>query len=334
MSRKAWEPTVKQTQRKSLLRVCRALAVVGWIWTLESRAGAAQISGFAKKDVAVAARVNGELITRAEVEKLLASPRERQQLLGAPDVEERDSKELDRRALDRLIERRLVLQEAGRRKFTVAEKELDKAVGSLRRRFDDIKGLGVWMHEQGLDDKSLFETARVEMLAARVRAALVQDVRVADDRVQQFYAAHKDDLKMQEVRLQIIVVNDEGAANEIMAALKAGGDFGKLAQQRSVGLRAAQGGDTEWVDVETLWPPMRDAVRTMKPRQARGPLKREAEFLIVRVHERREGRAMTLSEARPHIERRLLPAAQHDAVQAWLTAQKKTAKIEILLQAR
>jgi parvulin-like peptidyl-prolyl isomerase len=178
----------------------------------------------------------------------------------------------------------------------------------------------------------LFETARTEMLAARVRAALVQDVRVAADRVEQYYAAHREDLKFQEVRLQIIVVKDEATGNEIMAALKKGEDFGALAQQHSIGIRSKTGGDTNWIDVETLSSPLRHAVGTMKARQARGPLQTNAEFLIVRLDDRRQGRSKTLAEARPEIERRLLAAAQQEAVQQWLATQKQTSKIEILTQ--
>jgi parvulin-like peptidyl-prolyl isomerase len=313
-------------------RICLALVAVGSLLTCEARALASQSESAAKPDVRIAARVNGEPVTRADVQQLLANVRERQLVVRDAGGESADSQALDRAALTRLIDRRLILQEARRRKVTVSEKELADAVSSLRRRFEDLQSLGLWMKEQGLDDKTLFETARTEMLAARVRAALVKDVQVAGDRVEQYYAAHKENLKTQEVRLQIIVVKDEATGTDIMAALKKGEDFGALAQQHSIGVRSAKGGDTSWIDVETLGPPLRDAVGAMKARQARGPLKKGDEFLIVRLDDRRQGRAKTLAEARPEIERRLLPAAQQEAVQKWLATQKKNAKIEFLDQ--
>jgi len=293
---------------------------------------AAQHGPSAKVDGVVAARVNGEPVTRGELQRLLANDAERKRLLKELGDGKPDSKELDRAALRRLISRRLILQEAGRRNFIITEQDVDKAVTALRRRFDDLPSLGVWMKEQGLEDNSIFESLRVEMLAMRVRTALVAGVRVPAEQVQQYYEAHKNDLKRDEVRLQVIAVKDEAAAKAILAKLQKGADFGALARAHSVGARAKRGGDTGWINAETLSPPLGDAVRTMTARQARGPLQRGADWLIVRLDGRRVGRTKTLAEARPEIERRLLPAKQQEALQAWLTDQEKKSKIEVFLK--
>ncbi len=279
----------------------------------------------------IVARVNGEPVTRAQLERLLANPREHYLLVQELGVQDPDPKELDRLAVRKLIHRRLILHEGARRNLIVTDKDLDQALTSLRRRFTDLKSFGMWMKQEGLDDQSLFESTRAEMLAARVRAALVEGVRVSEEQAKEYYQAHKDDLKTEEAWLQIIVVKDAAAAAEIQAALRKGDDFGRLARQRSVGLRGARGGDAGWVDVETLWPPMRQAVSALKPGEAIGPLQRGEEFLIVRLEERRPGRTKTLAEARPEIERRVLSETQEEVVRAWLTEQEKTSRIEVFL---
>jgi peptidyl-prolyl cis-trans isomerase SurA len=315
------------TGRRNVKTIWLILAVAGVVWASPDCSWAAQ-----NEDVVhtgVAARVNGESVAQADVQRLLANPFERRQLLRELGVEDPDGKELECGALRRLINRRLILQEAARRNLTITPQDLDKAISSLRRRFEDLQGLGVWMKEQGLDDTSLSATIRVEMLAARVRAALVEGVRVTDDQAHQYYGRHKDDLKTEEVRLQIIVVKDEATATGILAALRKGDDFGALARARSIGRRAAQGGDTGWVDADSLGPPLRDAIGAMQPRQARGPLQKGDEFLIVRLDGRRPGRARSFAEARADIERRLLPGTQQEALQAWLAEQAKTSTIEV-----
>ena len=293
-----------------------------------------QTKGSPRSNDGVAARVNGEPVTRKDLQRLLANPAERRRLLEAIGDETPENEVLDRLALQRLIDRRLILQEAARRKFSISEPDLDKAVTGLRRRFADLKDLGLWMKDQGLDDKSLFDTIRDEMLAARVAAALVEGVRVSDDQVRQYYEDHQEDLKADEVHLQLIVVKDEAAAADVLAALQRGEDFGELARKWSAGLRATRGGDTGWVYSATLWPPLRQAVAAMSPRQANGPLKKGDEFLVVRLHDRRPGRLMTLDEARPDIERRLAPARHQAAVAAWLSEQAKQAKIEMFSHVR
>jgi parvulin-like peptidyl-prolyl isomerase len=290
---------------------------------------AAQGSSAASPDAALAARVNGERVAWEDVKRLIASPVERPLLVKELGTKDPDNAALEKLAVRTLIRRRLIVQEAVRRNLTISEEEVDKAVTALRRRFGDLKALGLWMREQGLDERSLFDTVRTELMAARVRAALVESVRVSAEETRNYYDTHTDELTFEEVRLQIIVAREDAAAREILAALEKGGNFGALAAERSVGARASRGGDTGWVAAETLWRPLREAVARMAPRQAHGPLRRDDEFLIVRLDGRRPGRAKTLTEATSEIERRLLPGQQRAAIEAWLTEQETKATIEI-----
>lgn len=321
-------------RRGEALRAIGAVVLVAWCaWASATDLRATQKAA-ADKDAAFAALVNGEPITRGEVARLVASPVERRQLLQeAGGAKKAQSTKLDRLALQTLIRRRLILQEAARRNFTIPDEEVDKAVTTLRRRFADLKGLGTWMREQGLDERSLFSTLRAEALAARVRHALVEDVRVTDEQASEYYEAHKHELTIEQVRLQIIVVQDEAAAREILSELERGGNFHTIAQQRSRGARASRGGDAGWRDVAGLPAHLRGAVAAMKPRQARGPLQRGDEFLIVRLEDRRVSTPQTLAEARAEVERRLLPLKQRQAVELWLTEQEKKSRIEVFRDA-
>jgi parvulin-like peptidyl-prolyl isomerase len=287
-------------------------------------------SGEPKK---VAAMVNGEPVTVVELQRMLADPVTRQQLQQELGVNESGSKESDfltRLALRKLTSRRLILQEARRQRIIVPEQEIDQAVLALRRRFTDIESFGIWFKERGLDERSLFDFMRDEMLISRVSAALVEGVRVSDEQVQEYYNAHREDLKKAgDVRLRIIAVRDKEAAEKIFAALQQGKSFDRLARERSKGRRAAHGGDTGWVDPGTLQPPLKEAVAALKPGEASRPLQRGEEFLIVGMMGRRSPRTKSLAEARQEIERRLLPAERQKAFQTWLAEQERNATIEV-----
>ena len=263
---------------------------------------------------------------------MLGNPLTRSQLQQELGVEEPDPKELERLALRRVIHHHLLLQEAARRKIAVTTEELGQAIAALRRRFGDLESFGRWMKEQGLDDRALLEAIRGDMLAGRVWASVVEGVLVTDDEAQRYYDSHEEELMGgEEVRLRIILVEDETAAQEILASLRKGAAFDSLARQRSEGLRAARGGDTGWVDARILPEPLRTAVPLLKPGDVAGPLQKgSGEFLLIGLEGRRPIRAKSLAEARPEIERRLLPARQQAAVTAWLTQQEKASQIEIL----
>jgi hypothetical protein len=300
-----------------------------WWRMVVALAGAAILApGHASgSEAEVVARVNGEPVSRAELQRMRANPLTLQQAREEIGVQEPPADGLDRLAIKRLNHRRLMIQEAPRRKITVTERELDDAIVSLRRRFPDLVTFGAWMREQGLDERSLFESVRADMTADRVWAALVRDVRASDQQVRRYYELHRGELTREEVRLRVIAVQDEAAAQRVVAALRKGADFGHLARQWSAGLRAAEGGDSGWVRSETLQSPLREAVAPLQEGQARGPLRRGQDLLIVRLEGRRSS-TRTLEEARPEIERRLLPAGRQEAVQAWLAKQERTSKIE------
>jgi parvulin-like peptidyl-prolyl isomerase len=276
------------------------------------------------------ARVDGEPVSRAELERMAANPLTLEQARQELGVERPGSRELERLALRNVIHRRLLIQEARRRNLQITEQELDREIAALRRRFEDLRGLGTWMKEQGLDEASLFATVRDDLAADRARAALVDGVRVSEDDVRRYFDAHEEEFGRGEVRLQIIAVRDQAAAREIVAALRGGADFGRLARERSSGVRARQGGDTGWVCADALPSPLREAVAILKPGEARGPLRRGSDFLVVRLSDRRRGGAEVLAEVRLEIERRLLAERRQAAVEAWLAERELKSTIELL----
>lgn len=281
----------------------------------------------------VLAKVNGEPITREEMRRLLADPLALGQVQAELDSQNSATEELRRVALKMLIQRRLILDEAGRRNIAVSDKEVDDAVMTLRGRFEDLPSFGAWMQLQGVNEETLFDVLRDELLAARMREALLKDVQLTDQQVQDYYDAHKEDLAVgEEVRLQIIAVSSRAEAEEIVKALQGGASFARLAQERSQGKRAAQGGDTGWVDATTLTPSLKAVVGTLKPGDAGGPFQSGAEeYLIVGLQGRRPILAKDRSEARPEIERRLLRERQQEAIDAWMAEQEEKATIELFL---
>jgi peptidyl-prolyl cis-trans isomerase C len=157
-------------------------------------------------------------------------------------------------------------------------------------------------------------------------------VRVTGVQIQEYYEVLKDDLKTAgDVRLRIIAVRERGEAEEIVAALKKGEAFDRLARERSMGLLAAQGGDTGWINPGTLASPLKETVASLKPGEVSRPLQRGDDFLVIGLAARKPERTKSLDEARQEIEQRLLPAEQQKVFQTWLAEQERNAKIEVFL---
>lgn len=281
----------------------------------------------------IVARVNGAEVTRQELQRKLGDSLEERSLLHELGADNSKEKDLERLVVQKLLRHQLFLQEAERLGFTVTEAELDQSLLVLRKRFEDLAQFGAWMHDRGLDDQSLLNTLRSQILITKVWERLAEWVVVSAEQVKAYYETHKENLFIgEEVRLRIIAVRDAATAEEILAKLKRGEDFARLARERSLGLRASQGGDTGWVNYKALSPELRQAVSLLQTGDVSGPLQRSPEeYLLVGLKGRRSLPAKNLAQARPEIEQRLLAEERQKVVDAWLEEQERQAKIEILL---
>jgi SurA-like protein len=148
-------------------------------------------------------RVNGDPVTRAEwiamVGDLIAR-REAKPEAGAGPPE---SDDVARRALQHVIARRLVLQEAARRNVTATDQEVDQATDNLARQFKDAGRLLGWLRARGLDTRSLHETMRAEVVIARVRDAVMAQARVTEERQDVFMAWLVDQEKKSKIEVLV-----------------------------------------------------------------------------------------------------------------------------------
>jgi tetratricopeptide (TPR) repeat protein len=85
------------------------------------------------------------------------------------------------------------------------------------------------------------------------------------------------------VRLQVIVVDTQEKAEQALARLKKGDDFGELAKEVSIDPNASSGGNVGEVDPMTLRPELRDAISTMKAGQTSGVIRVATGYVIVKV---------------------------------------------------
>jgi parvulin-like peptidyl-prolyl isomerase len=307
----------------------------------------AAVVSYATSTHGVVARVNGEPITDRELQRALAVDPTVQRHTQEEDVRRilsmpqgaRAPKAgkvphgVERLALRKLVHARLLRQEAARRRIVVTEVELDEFTATLRQRFKDAESYAAWRKSRDLEDeRALREALRTELLVARTSAAVVKDARVSDDQVGQFYEAHKAELKTpEELHLQVIAVKDQADAARLLAALKKGADFARLAQEHSTGYRAAEGGDLGWVARQNLPAGVRTAISGLKSGQVLGPIEHGADFVLLRLTDQRSARLKSLAEAKPEIEQRLVRAKQLEIFNTWLADQEKKSKIEVLL---
>ncbi|MFD1623949.1 peptidylprolyl isomerase [Azospirillum griseum] len=181
----------------------------------------------------------------------------------------------------------------------------------------------------------LAETAEVkdEVKRAEERAvqrAFVQKevkARITQKALDEAYQAYlKQNPPQDEVKASHILVEKEEDAKAIIAELVKGGDFAKLAKEKSKDTVAAQqGGDLGYFTKDAMVEPFANAAFAMaKGEISKEPVKTQFGFHIIKVEDKRTQPAPTLDEVKPQLEQTL----SKDIVTALVDELRAGAKIE------
>ena len=149
---------------------------------------------------------------------------------------------------------------------------------------------------------------RVNAARDRVLASAFMDARldetVTDDAVRRLYDSQAGVTALgDEVRARHIVVANEEEANEIIALLKGGADFGSLARERSLDRATAPlRGEIGWFTRAMMTPAFSRAAFAAEPGSLAPPFETEFGWHILEVTDRRSTRSVPFSEVRDNIE--------------------------------
>lgn len=179
-------------------------------------------------------------------------------------------------------------------------------------------------------DKQPEAVEQMVMLRQSVLArALVQDYvkkhPVSDDVLKQEYDKQKAALGTSEYKVAHILVASEADAKAIAAQLKDGGDFAKIAKEKSTDPGSKEnGGEMDWT-VPSAWvPPFAAAVTKLSKGQISEPVKSEFGWHIIKLVDTRALNVPSFDQAKPE----LMQRAQQQTVQNLIADLRKNAKIK------
>ncbi|MGL5037102.1 MAG: peptidylprolyl isomerase SurA [Aeromonas sp.] len=205
---------------------------------------------------------------------------------------------LRKQALDRLIQESLQLQLADRQGLKISDTQLEQAIqaiaGDNKMTLDQLR---TQLAREGVTYAQYREEVRREILMNEVRRNQVRRrINISDQEVKQVVEIlKKQGQQNNEYRvghIQISLPDNPTAAqleaakskiDKIIAALKKGADFRKLAIANSNGPKALEGGDWGWMSPQEMPTMMAEAVQGAKKGDIIGPLRSGAGLHIVKV---------------------------------------------------
>ena len=204
---------------------------------------------------------------------------------------------------------------------------LDQVI-SEKLLIQEAKNIGLEEDNDVLEQiQKMTEQILVQVLIER---EILDKTKVNDEEVLEYYEQNKDSFtEKEQVYLYNILLETEEEAQDILEQLKAGGDFSEIAQERSTGPSAAQGGDLGYLPKGTVIPEIEEVVFALELEELSTVIKTDFGFHILKITEKKPETVKTLEEVKEDIIQTLLPDKQKEAFENLLEELKNKSEIEI-----
>lgn len=152
------------------------------------------------------------------------------------------------------------------------------------------------------------------------RAFLQQAIeeRLTEERLREAYQSMvADQPAEEEINARHILVESEEKAREIIAELKKNGDFAALAAEHSRDRNGAEGGDLGWFTADVMVPEFAEAAFALDPGKiTEEPVRTQFGWHVIKVEERRTAEPPTFEEAREDLRNALAEEVVSDVLES------------------
>jgi peptidyl-prolyl cis-trans isomerase C len=278
-------------------------------------------------DVVVVATVNGDPITLAEFQERFVRAGFK------PDHEAEAGHGVKDEFLNRLIERKMMLLEAQRRRIKISVPEVNARIEKLRNEHgkdikEELAGLGIDYEKWKAD---IWEDIMIERLLAR---DVNRRVSVSPSEIRRYYEANPQEFeKPEQVRVRQIVVASEEEARKVLEQLQTGNaDFASLARQKSTAPEAEKGGDLGYFAMGEM-PAEFNVVFGLPKGGISGIVKSPYGYHIFKLEDRRKAGKESLEDSRKEITEKLRRMKEDERFKQWYKELRSRTKFEVNYQA-
>jgi len=293
----------------------------------------------------IVAIVNQEVITLSEVDRLIAPLRNEIQV---EDRLERNEKlrELRLKALDRLVEEKVLDFEAKKAGIRVTNREVETIIDDIKRRSNATQAdLENALAKDGLT----YERYKKEIERQITRQRLVQwsikaEPKASEKELRDFYEKNSSRYRtMESYRpAHILFVVPKNATPEqileirircqkVLDRIRNGENFGEMALLYSQDPSSKDGGDLGFFKKGELLPPLERAALRLKVGEVSETVRTDYGFHLVKLIDRRGGLPLPFEEVKEKIVADYLGMEMEKAVRQLISSMKEKSVIEIKL---
>lgn len=282
----------------------------------------------------VVAVVNREIITQSEIDTAAQTLQNEKKGKGLNIDAPGRRPDTERELLSRIIEKKLIIQEARKKGVRLTEPELEVALKDIegRNQFPSRAAFQQAVMKEGLPWEKYLDDLRDQLTLLKLMNREVEvNILVGPEEVRAYYDAHPEQFKLpDQIRLrQILFRLPNGATGEqiaqvqekvdrALATAREGEDFGRLAETFSEGAERKRQGDLGYFKKGDLAPDIEKVVFSLPPGGVSPVIRTDLGFHLFKVEEREGERRQPFEKVRQEVEERLLGDKREEARRKWL----------------
>ncbi|MER3455711.1 MAG: hypothetical protein C4304_02195 [candidate division GAL15 bacterium] len=281
-----------------------------------------------RRGPALAATVNGEPIYAAEVDRYVREIGARFGVDFSKGEAARQRAQVARSVLDQLIDRTLILQEARRTGHLASEAEVDARLAQIAKSFPTTEEFERTLKQQGVSQAELRERVRFELTVRRLLGRMPTPD-VTEQEARAYFESHRKAFDEPErVRARHILVQTESQARLVLARLRAGEPFDRLARELSQDPASRdQGGELGLVAPGQTVPEFERAAFALKAGQLSEPVRSRFGYHVIQVTQRLPAKEATWEGVRQQVLQLVRENKRREAFEAWLKGVRARARI-------
>jgi parvulin-like peptidyl-prolyl isomerase len=279
----------------------------------------------------VVARVNSSVLTNKDLESQVDRVIVKTTFHRDVPIEKR--KRFYDKAIEELIVRELQYQNGLENGLKPDKARVDAQVDKIKKRFN-AEEYKASLEKAGMTEEMLRSQIEKEMVIQAIIAKKATEASpVTETAVKDYYEQNISKYKQPEtVRLRLISTKNETKANDMLAKIKEGDDFGDIARNMSEDDYRLQNGDTGYFHRGRLLPEIEDVAFKMKVGEVSDVIKAEDKWVIVKLEDKKPEHQLSFEETKDKLKKEMEAKQEQEFNEKWIAGLKAKAKIEILLK--
>jgi peptidyl-prolyl cis-trans isomerase C len=219
--------------------------------------------------------------------------------------------------LDQLATEMVLLNEAEARGLTLSDEEVDAQLQTIIEGFETQEEYETLLSEAGFESEDQLRRLIRENESIRLVVEDIQsNVELSDEDIQAFYEENQAEFQQPEQACtRHILLESEEDALDVISELEGGAEFAAVAEERSTGPSAPQGGDLGCITPGQTVPAFNDAAFSAEVGEVVGPVETQFGFHVLTVYERNDASVRPLEEVEAPIREQLSGERVDEAIQ-------------------